>query len=91
MGYLEILPPIVPANHFIYPQRANNSMERLFRDFLRSECKRRGMDILSRRVQSMVAETPMMKNLDCQEFLKIILKGQSTLAARFAELDIAST
>ena len=30
----------------------------------------------------------MMKNLNCPEFLKIILNGQPTLADRFAELDM---
>ena len=73
---------------FVYPQRTNNTMERFFRDFQRSECKRTGMDTLSRRVQSMIAETPMMKNLSNPEFMKIILKGHPTLAARFADLDI---
>ena len=35
----------------------------------------------------MVRETPMMRNLKCPEYLEIILNGQPTLAARFAELD----
>lgn len=73
---------------FIYPQRTSNCMERLFREFLREECKRTGMDTLGRKVRTMIAETPMMKNLKCPEYLKIILNGQLSLAARFAELDI---
>ena len=70
----------------MYPQRTNNAMERLFREFLRNECKRTGSNTLNRRLQAMVAETPMMKNLNCPEFMKIILKGEKTLAARFAAL-----
>ena len=73
---------------FIYVQRTSNCMERLFREFLREECKRTGMDTLGRTVRTMIAETPMMKNLKCTEYLKIILNGQLSLAARFAELDI---
>lgn len=73
---------------FIYAQRTSNCMERLFREFLREECKRTGMDTLGRRVRTMIAETPMMKNLKCSDYLKIILNGQPSLAARFAELDI---
>lgn len=72
---------------FIYPQRTSNCMERLFREFLHMECKRTGMDTLGRTVRAMVAETPMMKNLKSPEYMKIILNGQPTLAARFAELD----
>lgn len=73
---------------FIYAQRTSNCMERLFREILREECKRTGMDTLGRKVRTMIAETPMMKNLKCPEYLKIILNGQLTLAARFAELDM---
>ena len=70
----------------MYPQRTNNVMERLFREFLRNECKRTGSNTLNRRVQAMIAETPMMKNLNCPEFMKIILKGEKTLADRFSSL-----
>jgi hypothetical protein len=70
----------------MYPQRTNNVMERLFREFLRNECKRTGSNTLHRRVQAMVAETPMMRNLNCPEFMKIILKGEKTLGDRFAAL-----
>lgn len=63
-------------------------MERLFREFQREECKRTGMDTVGRRARAMIAETPMIKNLKCPEYLKIILHGQLSLAARFAELDI---
>ena len=63
-------------------------MERLFREFQRCEYKRTGMGTLGRTARAMVAETPMMKNLDCPEFMNIILNGQPTLAARFAQIDI---
>lgn len=71
----------------VYPQRTSNLMERMFRDFQRSEYKRTGMGTLGRTVRAMVGETPMMKNLDVPEYMKIILNGQATLAARFAQLD----
>ena len=63
-------------------------MERLFREFQRSEYKRTGMSTLGRTARAMIAETPMMKNLQCPEFINIILNGQPTLAARFAQLDM---
>ena len=73
---------------FVYPQRTSNCMERMFREFQRSEYKRTGMSTLGRTVRAMIAETPMMKNLQCPQFMNIILNGQSTLAARFAQLDM---
>jgi len=71
----------------VYPQRTSNLMERLFREFQRLEFKRTGMGTLGRTVRAMIAETPMMKNLECPEYVNIILNGQPTLAARFAQLD----
>lgn len=71
----------------VYPQRTTNLMERFFRDFQRCEYKRTGMGTLSRTVCAMVAETPLMKNLECPSFLNIILNGNATLASRFAQLD----
>lgn len=71
----------------VYPQRTSNVMERMFREFQRSEYKRTGMGTLGRTVRAMISETPMMKNLDSPEYMKIILNGQPTLAARFAQLD----
>lgn len=62
-------------------------MERFFRDLLHSEQKRTGMDTLSRRTQSMIAETPMIKNLDNKDLLKVLLKGEESLTVRFAQLD----
>lgn len=72
----------------VYPQRTNNLLEVFFREFLRAESKRTGMDTLSQRVLTMIAETPMIKNLDVPELMKILLDGHATLADRFAELDI---
>ena len=36
----------------------------------------------------MIAETPMIKNLEVPELMNILLDGHPTLADRFAELDI---
>ena len=71
----------------VYPGRTSNCLERLFREFQRSEYKRTGMSTLGRTARAMIAETPMMKNLECLQFMNIILNGQPTLAARFAQLD----
>ena len=36
----------------------------------------------------MMVDTPLVKNLNNPEYMKIILKGNTDLAGRFAEIDI---
>ena len=36
----------------------------------------------------MLAQTPLVKNLDNPQYLEIILNGKASLAERFAEIDI---
>lgn len=63
----------------VYPGRTSNCLERLFREFQRLEYKRTDMSTLGRTARAMIAETPMMKNLECPQFMNIILNGQPTL------------
>jgi len=72
----------------IQPQRTNNLMERFFRDFRRGARRRTGHNSISRLLQSMVADTPLIKNLDNPHYLKILLNGQANLEERFAQIDI---
>lgn len=71
----------------IYVQKTNNLLERFFRELNRGNRKRNGGKSLGRTLQTMLAETPIVKNLGNPEYLRIILNGKSTLAARFAEVD----
>ena len=73
----------------IYPQRTNNLLERFFRELNRGSRKRNGCKSLGRTLQTMLAETPIVKNLQNPEYVKIILNGKPSLAARFAEVDAA--
>jgi len=70
----------------VYPQRTNNCLEQLFRYLLRVHCKRAGYSKMSRYLQTVIAETPMIKNLLNHEYMGVILDGK-TLAERFAEID----
>ena len=72
----------------IQPQRTNNLMERFFRDFRRGARRRTGHNSISRFLQSMVADTPLIKNLDNPHYLKILLNGQANLEDRFAQTDM---
>jgi len=42
---------------------------------------------MSKSLKAILAETPLVKNLQNVEYLKIILNGKATLEERFAEID----
>jgi hypothetical protein len=72
----------------IEPQRTNNIMERFFRDLRRGARRKCGHNSISRFLQSMIADTPLVRNLENPDYLKILLDGQPTLAKRFAQIQI---
>lgn len=72
----------------LQPQRTNNMMEQFFRDLKRNGRKRTGNQSLTRTLKTMVAATPLVKNLDHPEYLEILLNGKASLAERFSEIDI---
>ena len=71
----------------IQPQRTNNILERFFRELKRRNRKRSGTISLNKRLKSMLADTPLIKNLDNPEYLQIILDGNDTLEERFEKID----
>jgi len=71
----------------IQPQRTNNIMERFFRDLKRDNRQREGTSSLSKTLRYILKETPLVKNLDNQEYMRILLDGCSTLDQRFAIID----
>ena len=73
----------------IQPQRTNNLMERFFRDFRAGHRRRSGHNAMSRTLQTMLAETPLVKNLENDAYMRILLDGKPTLEDLFAEIDIA--
>ncbi len=72
---------------YIQPQRTNNILERFFRDLKRRNRKRSGSLSLNKMLRSILADTPLVKNLDNPEYVNIILDGCSTLEERFAKID----
>ncbi len=74
----------------IQPQRTNNIMERFFRDLKTGYRRKTGHNGMSKTFQAMLADTPLVKNLQNQSYMKILLDGKPNLEARFAEIDIAS-
>jgi len=75
------------GNVTIYPQRTNNIMERFFRDFKRGDRKRTGNISISRTLQAMLADTPLVRNLKNPAYLNILLDGCQSLEQRFARID----
>jgi hypothetical protein len=71
----------------IQPQRTNNILERFFRDLKRRSRKRSGTISLNQRLKSMLADTPLIKNLDNPEYMNAILDGNKTLEKRFEKID----
>ncbi|MCK5784626.1 MAG: transposase [Desulfobacterales bacterium] len=77
-----------PTGQFnIQPQRTNNILERFFRDIKRRNRKRSGTLSLNKTLRSMLADTPLVKNLDNPDYVTIILDGCSTLEERFSKID----
>lgn len=72
---------------FIQPQRTNNILERFFRDIKKRARKRTGAISLTKTLKTILSDTPLVKNLDNEEYLKIILDGCDTLQERFARID----
>jgi len=71
----------------IQPQRTNNILERFFRDFKRGNRKKSGTISLNRTLRTILADTPLVKNLDNPEYMTILLDGRSTLEECFAKID----
>ena len=76
----------------IYPQRTNNILEQFFRSVRRGQRRKTGNNSLRPMLQTMLADTPLVKNLDNDEYMKILLDGKTKLEELFtgAELDIAA-
>ncbi len=72
----------------LQPQRTNNIMEQFFRDLKRNSRKRSGNHSLTKTLKTMLAQTPLVKNLNNPLYMEIILKGNASLAEHFAEIDI---
>ncbi len=70
----------------IYPQRTNNIMEQFFRDVRRQHRRKTGNDSMCRTLQTMLADTPLVKNLDNPAYMEVLLDGKKSLEELFAGL-----
>ncbi len=70
----------------IYPQRTNNILEQFFRSVKRGYRRKTGNNSMQRTLQAMLADTPLVKNLDNPDYMKILLDGKANIEELFAEL-----
>jgi hypothetical protein len=70
----------------IYPQRTNNILEQFFRGVRRRHRRKTGNNSMHRVLQTMLADTPLVKNLDNPEYMETLLDGKENLVELFAEL-----
>jgi len=75
------------GNSFIQPQRTNNILEQFFRGIRRAHRRRTGNNSMCKKLQSMLADTPLIKNLDNPDYMKVILNGRKSIEEKFAEID----
>ena len=71
----------------IAPQRTNNILEKFFRGVKRRGRKKSGTASLNKTLKTILADTPLVRNLEKEEYQKIILNGCSSLAERFSQID----
>ena len=71
----------------IQPQRTNNVLEQFFRSWKRLFRKKSGMRPLCKTMKAMIANTPLVRNLENPTYVDIILDGKPSLEERFAEID----
>ena len=71
----------------IAPQRTNNILERFFRGEKRRGRKKSGTASLNKTLKTILADTPLVRNLENPEYLKTVLNGCASLAERFAQID----
>jgi len=71
---------------FIQPQRTNNVLEQFFRGMRRSYRRTTGNNSMRKKLQSIIADTPLVKNLDNPEYWNLICNGKESLEEAFAEI-----
>jgi len=63
-------------------------LEQFFRFLKRMYRKKSGTRPLGRTMKAMIADTPLVRNLENPDYMKIILDRKPSLEERFAEIDI---
>ena len=74
----------------IQPQRTNNILEQFFRSIKRANRRRTGNASSRRMLRTILAETPLVRNLENPACMKILLNGKVSIEEVFAQTEIAT-
>jgi hypothetical protein len=74
----------------IQPQRTNNILEQFFRSLKRTGRRKTGNAAAGRMLRTILAETPLVRNLDNPAYMKILLNGKASLEEVFADIEIGA-
>ena len=72
----------------IQPQRTNNILEQFFRSLKRANRRRTGNASSRRMLRTILAETPLVRNLENPTYMEIMLDGKPSIEEVFAETEI---
>jgi hypothetical protein len=72
----------------IQSQRTNNILEQFFRSLKRANRRRTGNASSSRMLRTILAETPLVQNLENPTYMKILLNGKASIEEVFAKIEI---
>ena len=78
---------VAGSDSFIQPQRTNNILEQFFRTIRRAHRRTPGNNSMCKKLQTMFADTPLVKNLGNPDYMKVMLAGKKSLEEKFAEID----
>ena len=70
----------------VFPQRTNNILEQFFRGMRRAHRRKTGNNCMRREFRSMLADTPLIRNLENPAYMKMLLDGKENLEELFADL-----
>ena len=76
------------GSKLIQPQRTNNILEQFFRSLKRAHRRRTGNASSRRMLRTILAETPLVRNLKNPAYMKILLNGKTSIENVFAKIDI---
>ena len=83
---MEVAGPVHPI--LIQPQRTNNILEQFFRSLKLANRRRTGNTSSRRMLRTILAETPLVRNLENPSYMRILLNEKASLEEVFAEIDI---
>ncbi len=72
----------------IQPQRTNNILEQFFRNLKRLNRRRTGNASSGRMLRTILAETPLVQNLQNPHYMTILLNGKGSIEEVFAQIEI---